>query len=133
MVRGQASRGQSALVMKYIPNPGNRRLSFKQSRTLKVTGLSFVVSVLFLAPSIWFSSAAVQNATPKAERLHSKNKLRPEVWQAVGFAESVAARDLEETGPPAGAQGDPGEGLKINDMNEERVKRPVGTMLATRS
>jgi hypothetical protein len=118
--------------MKYIPNPGNRRLSFRQSRTLKVTGLSFVVSVLFLAPSVWFSSAAVQNATPRADRLHSKNKLRPEVSQAVGFAESVAARDLEETRPPAGAQ-DPGEGLKINDMNEERVKRPVGAMLAARS
>jgi hypothetical protein len=121
--------------MKYIQIPGSSHLSLKRSRALKVTGLSLVVSVLLLAPSVWFSKAAVQTATPKAGKLHSKNKLRPEVSQAVGFAESVAARDLEASNPPAGAQELPGsaEGLKINDMNEERVKRPVGAMLATRS
>ncbi len=121
--------------MKYILNFGNKRLSLKWSRTLKVTGLSLVVSGLLLAPSIWFSNAAVQKTTPKAARNQAKSKLKPEVSQAVGFAESVAARDLEATKPSAGAQELPGspEGLKINDMNEERVKRPVLPTLGTRS
>src|SRR5690242_18782544 len=117
--------------MKYIHHSSTTHSSFLQSRSLKATLLTIVLSGLFLVPSIWVSSA-IERAPAKPVVSLSKNKLKPVVSQAVGFAESVAARDLE-TKSPSNSQDLLGsaDGLELNDLNDERVKHPVGMTAGT--
>jgi hypothetical protein len=126
-----ASRAEDTLAMKYIHHSNNTYSSILKPRILKATFLTVVLSGLLLVPSIWVSSA-IERVPAKQPMPLSKNKFKPVVSQAVGFAESVAARDLE-TKSPSGSQDlqGSGEGLELNDLNGERVKHPVGLTAPT--
>lgn len=122
-------------TMKHNPKIHTERSGRANSNAARLAILSVIVaSSLLLMPSLWSSRAVAQNGNPNVTPPPPPAQLTPVFSQAVGFAESIAARDLTPAAIGGGKKPKtPTEERKVNELNEERVKHAKTYLAAARS